>query len=788
MVASVFNYAKDYDIPMTTITFTPHFDEKKGRVVKGDCLAHSGWNKKKIFCKKLVSDINSRAWMIDLKKAGFYVIDIDVKNGKTAKDVLLPIAWKRLNETSDFIVETGSGGLHCYYKIPSCLEEGKLSKRIKASNFQDWFIEEDIADVDILAGDCSIITPGSSYSYDGKLYEYKIIKGKSYEDVDECEFTWKHLHSLIFTSNSELALNKEIKDSPIIEEEIQLHISNIPNIDTNWNTWYRMAQLLFNIGCSFEVFDNWSQLNKNYNSKTTSQLWRGLKRGSGFTIGTLLYLSKEANIIEYERIRSLYKVNKIIINDDKEAGDLLYNELKDSIIYCNCTFYNKFNNVWYSDKDALEHQLRHYVMNSNLYLNGKEPTPYSGRVNNARNAAIVIMDNAIANRNDNFENMLFESSRGKILFNNGYCDMKKGTFHNCDDISFDKSIIFTEKISYDFDISKTNDKNEQSIKKRLFVEPFDDIGEYYLLKIARGLAGDSEKKFIAGIGSSNTGKSALSSALNHTAGGYIGTWNGANMCYKSNSQSDEAQKQRWIYLLRFKRIIISNELTIGGLGLDGNILKKLSNGGLDTLVAREHCSNEKQFKIGFLPILFAQDLDVIKPCDDAVMNRLRAINYKKVYVEEPSNEFELKIDTNFENEIQTLEFRMAFISLLIKTYTTWNKEGRNEEEPECVKIAVKEIVGTDTNIIDAFLNDYEITNNEDDFIKSDDITKWLKISKKLVTLTKFGLEMNKYCKINKFENINSGKFKKIGGKSYRGWTGIRFIEEEIDCPVTTVRY
>jgi len=788
MIASIFRYAKDNDIPMTSITFNPYFDEKKGRVIKGSCLSHAGWNKKKTYCKKLVSDVDSRAWMIDLKKAGFYVIDVDVKNGKTAKDVLAPKAWQLLNETSDFIVETGSGGLHCYYKIPSDLEEGKLCKSIKFSNCQDWFVEEGIADIDILAGDCSIITPGSSYSYDGKLYEYKIIKGKSYEDVNESEFTWDHLRSYIFTSNTEIALNKEVKDKPITEEEIQLHINNIPNTDTNWDKWYRMAQLLFNIGCSFEVFDNWSQLNKDYNSKTTSQLWRGLKRGTGFTIGTLLYLSKEANIIEYERIRSLYKVNKIIIKDDKEAGDLLYDELKDSIIYCNGTFYNKVNNVWYSDKDALEHQLRHYVMNSNLYLDGKEPTPYSGRVNNARNAAIVIMDNAIANRNDNFENILFESSRGKVLFNNGYYDMKKGTFHNCDDISFNQSIVFTEKISYDFDSSISNDMYEQSIKNRLFIEPFDDIGEYYLLKIARGLAGDSEKKFVAGIGSSNTGKSALSSALNHTAGGYIGTWNGANMCYKVNTQSDEAQKQRWIYLLRFKRIIISNELTIGSLGLDGNILKKLSNGGLDTLVAREHCSNEKQFKIGFLPILFAQDLDVIRPCDDAVMNRLRAINYKKVYVQDPSNEFELKIDTNFENEIQTLEFRMAFISLLFKTYYTWHKNGRSEEEPDCVKVAVKEIVGTDTNIIDAFLNDYEITNNEDDFIKSDDIGKWLKTSRRLVTPTKFGLEMNKYCKIKKFENVGSSKFKKIGGKSFRGWTGIRIIEEDIQCPVNTIKY
>jgi hypothetical protein len=474
------------------------------------------------------------------------------------------------------------------------------------------------------------------------------------------------------------------------------------------------------------------------------------------------------------------KEKQRIVQHNKQAGDLLYEELKDTIKYSNKQFYRKVNLRWVTGDEEMKSDIRRYVMESDLWkLNSKgEKVPYSQNASTARDIVTVILDNAVAFRDDQFEDKLFESSRGKVLFRNGYFDMKHGKFYDASHPSYDNSIAFVEDIPYNFDDKFQNDEYVDSIRKRLFHIPFDeDMGSYYILKLARAIAGDCEKKFLAGIGSSNTGKSAISSALKHTLGGYFGAWNGANMTYKPNSSQDEAQKLRWIYLLRFKRIIASNELQVGGLGLDGNILKKLSNGGLDPIIAREHCGNETSFKIGFLPILFAQDLDRIRPMDDAVRNRLRAINYQKVYVDEPSNEFELKIDRNLDNEVQTSQFHMGFLNLLFETYKLWNDAGRSESEPECVKHTVKEVVGCDTTIIGSFLNDYEISNDPNDFVKSSDVEEWLKKGKFLVTMTKLGLELNKYVKIHKLENVES-KNKKIGGKAMKCWFGIKLMTDD----------
>lgn len=474
------------------------------------------------------------------------------------------------------------------------------------------------------------------------------------------------------------------------------------------------------------------------------------------------------------------KENRRIVQHNKEAGDLLYEEIKNTIVYSEKSFYRKVNLLWISEEEEIKRDLRKYVMEADLWKRNANGilNPYSQNAGTAHDISTVILDNTVASRNNQFENIIFESSKGKILFRNGYFDIHNGYFLEATHPAYNHSIVFTEDIPYDFDPSYQNNDYVENIKQRLFTIPFGyEMGQYYLLKLSRAIAGDREKKFLVGIGSSNTGKSALASVLKHTIGGYFGAWNGANICYKPNSSQDEAQKLRWLYLLRNKRIIVSSELQVGGMGIDGNMIKKLSNGGLDPIVARQHCGNELSFKIGFLPILFAQDLDKIRPIDDAVMTRLRAINYQKVYVDEPSNDFELQIDRNLDNEVQTDSFKMAFLTLLFQTYKQWNDAGRSEVEPECVHHQVKEIVGVDTNIITSFLNDYEITNDPNDYVKSSDVEKWITDGKFKVTMSKFGMEMNKYCKINHMDNVES-KNKKIGGKAQKCWFGVRLMSDD----------
>ena len=95
--------------------------------------------------------------------------------------------------------------------------------------------------------------------------------------------------------------------------------------------------------------------------------------------------------------------------------------------------------------------------------------------------------------------------------------------------------------------------------------------------------------------------------------------------------------------------------------INGNMLKKISSGG-DSLTGRLHGGNETSFVPHFLGILMANDLTPIAPYDKAVDNRVRIVNYKKLFtdvVEDKENE--LQKDYNLENEIKTADFQKAFI-------------------------------------------------------------------------------------------------------------------------------
>ena len=73
--------------------------------------------------------------------------------------------------------------------------------------------------------------------------------------------------------------------------------------------------------------------------------------------------------------------------------------------------------------------------------------------------------------------------------------------------------------------------------------------------------------------------------------------------------------------------------------------------------------------------------------------------------------------------------------------------------------------------INKFLESYEITNNVEHFTKSSDIDLWIKDNKLNISITKFSMELKKYCSIKKFSNIES-KNKKMAGKVLQVWVGI----------------
>lgn len=318
----------------------------------------------------------------------------------------------------------------------------------------------------------------------------------------------------------------------------------------------------------------------------------------------------------------------------------------------------------------------------------------------------------------------------------------------------------------------------KTIKQRLFYDTLGtEVGDYTILQLARGLAGDSatlNKRVLFYIGETDCGKGVLTTAIVNSCGDYIGSFNAESLAH-TNSSSDEAQKLRWALLVANKRIIISNEIN-NTVVLNGNLIKKISSGG-DPIIGRQHNSNETPFYTHFLPILFSNDINKILPYDKAVDNRARFILFKKHFVDEPTNEFELKKDDGIKAECATLLFQRCFVAMLLIAYNDYIVGGRNDVEPDDVVVAKELFVGTErSNVIDKFLQDYEITNDESDYLRSSDIEEWINSNKLGISPKKWAIEMTKHCQMKKYDKVEN-KVKKVGKKGVRCWVGIKRIVE-----------
>ena len=510
-------------------------------------------------------------------------------------------------------------------------------------------------------------------------------------------------------------------------------------------------------------------------------------------------LKKQAEFkAKIEKLKKDYEGG--IADNDKHCADLIYNQIKDNIVFSKKTLYYKNNYMWFSDERIIHSLLSVVISNSGIRKLNEDTGNINDYMQNRRNSQNVlqlIIDLAVSNSDDDWANEMYKSSLGYILFKNGYYDFKQSMFipftsekeiedeegnvidyETIPNSLYDHSIIFMERIPYNFEIC-ADKEYLKSVKQRMFIDPFgEEVADYYILNLARGLAGDCMKRVLFGIGDGNTGKSAMTTAVKSAIGGYFGTFNANNIAVKKIVNPDDAQSLRWVMLLVSKRIIVSNEIE-PDVVINGSVLKKLSSGGKDDIVARGHQKNEEEYQISFLPIIFANDLDKISPMDDAIVNRVRAIPYEKIYVDDPkkNDPFELKIDSKFDEEIRTDKFRNAFMLLLMKAYKKFIKNDRVEVEPPQIKKAIINTFGKVDSFIDKLKNEFEITNNSEDYVESAVLDAWIKQNKLNISMTKLGRDINKYCLLKKFENVES-KLKKISGKPKSCWFGIKCIEDD----------
>ena len=347
MSSSIQEFCRYNNIQLTAVRFTPHYDEKKGRVSKGEAVSHPKWKDKGRYEDKHVrftpmtkegrendeAAKPAQAWMMYIKKVKMFVIDFDVHHPSPSfrvEDVIN--GWDEFFKRASYVVRSGSGGIHVYMEIPE-LEDGDQIRNVtNCIAFRDALIHPDYHDrvsIDLIVD--SIIVEGSRYYHDGIEYTYTSMKG-TIDDVEPIsEKLWaenvaphivynptkerekaehKKKEETVEAMKNDEVLTKQALYTKPTAEEVAEHLTNIPNAKPNWNRWYEFAQALFNDDYEFELFDGFSKQCSVYDPRATFQLWRGLKKEEkvkNLSVGTIFYHSKTADPSAYKAIRSRYK-------------------------------------------------------------------------------------------------------------------------------------------------------------------------------------------------------------------------------------------------------------------------------------------------------------------------------------------------------------------------------------------------------------------------------------------------------------------------------------------------
>ena len=479
--------------------------------------------------------------------------------------------------------------------------------------------------------------------------------------------------------------------------------------------------------------------------------------------------------LEAECVTNEYKLGTVSSDNDAAKKILhMYPHWK----HCGGKTYvfDKQTGMWSPDRVVHRRVISAFEINLHLPSDGDKQNKMSyGSSLGLMNKALDLLPSLCID--DEWMTRAQSSSRGYLLFKNGTYCFETASFRAIDPEhstnGFDPKIAFFGRIHRDYiAASDTISEYAADIGRRLFTNTLGDEAGTFLIQImARALSGECMKKMVFGVGTGDSGKGVITMASQYALGDYHGTYNGDDLA-NGTSGSDSGQKQRWMLLLRYKRLVFSNELN-SAVTLNGNIIKRMSAGG-DALVGREHGGNETSFEPHFTPFLLANDLPGITPCDDAVCTRIKALTFNRKFVREPGNEYELLADPNIKTEVKTSEFQAAFVQLLLSSHASWFNAGKNDTDPDCVAAANESWVSAPDSDgkespISRFLDRFALTGEDADFVSVKQIKEHLENSG--VTYNKLLSELLKHCQLSHIKGVHVGT-RRVLGERCRGLIGI----------------
>lgn len=466
------------------------------------------------------------------------------------------------------------------------------------------------------------------------------------------------------------------------------------------------------------------------------------------------YLKNEVdNEEEEEEDEDISKLPKI--KDDIDVAKYFVELCEDNIKLCNgeIFFYDKDTGKWdYSEDIFIKYcaNLRDKLVFNHPYKNKggnseDRVIKYGGSKKNIDKFRPFIK--TYLKNEPNFIEDGLTRAKGKILFQDGVYDFINRKFYKLSDTTHNFSqYVFLHNINYNYSDFKRDETMIKKVKNILFEEPFRsrdkktlETGKYLLQTICASVFGDYlQKKFYILIGDSNSGKGALTDALNSLLSGFSPIWSANNLLYKQ-SNTDNAKSLSWYALLHGCRMAISNEIKMkndhGMSMIDANLLKSLASGG-DKIQIRKNHQDEWDFRARTTLYLCCNDVPEIYPkADSGVKNRVRYIRYERVFKQreelqklkdEDGNGILDKInETNFSIADATLKENLKTLPFIQALWFNIEDEMKNIlkedgtiyfEDPESVFEETEEFNESDITFDEIFKQKFQLSKDDKDFV------------------------------------------------------------------------
>ena len=344
-------WCREHDVFVVSASPKPVYDEKKGRIGKGAAEFARAYKGKKNWDKScLLYDPSYSLFLAWMNEE--VVVDCDIHGTETVEKNF-PELYEALNTSANYIVRSGSGGIHFYYKRP--MNKTNWNKNTNLSRLGEYDTK---GRVDIILSSSGttgggIYLAGSSYEYNGKQYNYTAVKG-TLDEIGEMpewleEALDEHYTSAkkkkvktenpveVSDTRSVVSAQLQIQDTSLIEKLIEC----LPGeFFEPYQKWIRFIYCLKNLNDTItmrEICVKACKKAPKYRADVeaegkTRKVWEEVRPDGRISIGTLRYWAKSENPEAYAKIvQQTAEIN--ILSNVVSQAEVYASTLAGTIVY-----------------------------------------------------------------------------------------------------------------------------------------------------------------------------------------------------------------------------------------------------------------------------------------------------------------------------------------------------------------------------------------------------------------------------------------------------------------------